>query len=161
MDTAKHVRSYITRRLRANQQKPPRVYDDINTAVATRQKTATTWPGNQTISAEASLQLVERGVTRLDGQRVQFRHDPRLSWPSIQYMTTEQVHGIYKDVQCPTALLLATNGWPFDSSLPRNKEGLELLQPRLQKTLPGSHHFHMDPDSAAAVAQEVMHFLEL
>jgi hypothetical protein len=87
-----------------------------------------------------------------------FRHDPRLQWPSIQYCTNEQVEAIYTDIQCPVALLLAKHGWPFDSV--RHQRTLELLQPTLIEALPGSHHFHADPDTADAVVNAVAHFLD-
>lgn len=159
-DTPKHVRSHIATRLRHPQKKPNRVYPSLETAIKTRQRTATTWPGNQTISWEAASQLVQRGVTQLDTNgQVQFRHDPRLTWPSLQYLMAEQVDAIYRDIQCPTALLLAENGWPFDLDAPKNKASIDLLQPSVLRTLPGSHHFHMDPETANEVAQVVVEFL--
>jgi hypothetical protein len=74
-------------------------------------------------------------------------------------MTDEQIfEGLYKDIQCPVCLLLAKAGWPFDE---RRKEAvLEKLQPTVFTTLPGSHHFHADPESANVVAQHVQAFLK-
>jgi hypothetical protein len=88
---------------------------------------------------------------------VQFRHDPRLQWPSLQYWTIEQVEAVYYDIQCPTAVILAQSGWPFDPE--QKQRTIELLQPVVCETLPGSHHFHADPDTADAVSDTVIKFV--
>lgn len=102
--------------------------------------------------------MVTRGTKPVgsDGS-VQFVHDQRLTWPSIQYVTQEQVEGLYEDIQCRTALFRATDGWPIEE--PLIEKCLELLRPTVCKTLPGSHHFHADPDACEAVASEVIQFV--
>lgn len=169
-DVAKHVRASVERRQAGNpllypqfcgngSKKEPRIYPNIEAAVETRCKTATLSPGNQYLSKEASRAMVERATISSGRDGVQFRHDVRLQWPSLQYMTDEQIfEGLYKDIQCPVCLLLAKAGWPFDE---RRKEAvLEKLQPTVFTTLPGSHHFHADPESANVVAQHVQAFLK-
>jgi len=163
-----------------------RSYSNITIAVAARMKTAESSPGDQYISQEAAEALVlralvkspstispttttddtihqkrqteeEEEVTSTYTGSVQFRHDPRLLWPNIQYYTHEQVESMYKDVQCPICLLRAQNGWPISS---KEQESVQkVLQPVVIKVLPGSHHFHADPKSAEAVCQEVISFL--
>jgi pimeloyl-ACP methyl ester carboxylesterase len=168
-DAAKHVRSHVEKRLTAAASLgPPRRYETIELAVAARCRTARTWPGNQYISETAALQLVEWGTTRInqqdiddtdpDDKGVQFRHDPRLQWPSLQFFTQDQTDGVYRDIQCPTALITAVHGWPFSEEI-RNRT-LELLKPVHQITLPGSHHFHMDPDTAQSVVAQAAQFLK-
>jgi hypothetical protein len=158
------------------------VHDSLEAAVQARMATARTFPGNQTLSHAAALELVRRGTrpaaagsdaARLrrgdtqsptddagephDGGPVQFSHDPRLSWPSAQYFTEEQNEAVYKNIQCPVAFLRAVDGWPFDET--KMDKFRRLLNPDLFLTLPGSHHFHADPDTAPAVADAVARWL--
>jgi hypothetical protein len=93
----------------------------------------------------------------------QFRHDPRLQLPSIQYCTVEQVQSIYTNLQhCPVLLVLAQDGMPLDQ---RTNEERTVQEQWLQQsnvrhvTLPGSHHFHADPETADAVVRNVANFL--
>ena len=86
-----------------------------------------------------------------------FCHDPRLQWPSGQFLSWEQTQALYADISCPTALVLADHGWPFDAD--KMETCLKLLQPQVYTTLPGSHHFHADPESAPRVAETVHSFL--
>jgi pimeloyl-ACP methyl ester carboxylesterase len=171
-DVAKHVRASIERRQAGNPflysqfntasitttTKAPRVYPNIDSAVETRCKTATLSPGNQYLSKEASLEMVQRATITVNGGGVQFRHDPRLQWPSLLYMTDEQVEGLYSDIQCPVCLLLAEDGWPMDKT--RKEVTMSRLQPVVFKTLAGSHHFHADPETADVVAEQVKAFLQ-
>ena len=171
-DVAKHVRASVERRQEGNaflypqytqsespSTKKPRTYPTIDLAVETRCKTAALSPGNQYLSQEASRAMVERATVQVDDGAVQFRHDARLQWPSLQYMTDEQVEGLYKDVTCPVCLILAEDGWPVDET--RKEAAAKNLHPTVFKTLAGSHHFHADPGTANAVAQEVKAFLEI
>lgn len=188
LDIARHIRSSVSRRLKSNQalyqlsneeeknQGRRKIYQNLEVAVNARKKTAELVPGQQYISTEAALSIVKRatlpieklpshdsskaGGTELSNDHIGqllFRHDPRLTWPSPQYFSREQVAAIYHEVQCPTCLLLADDGWPEDdwtSDAVRNK-----LQPQVMMHLPGSHHFHADPDTSEAVITEVLKFL--
>jgi pimeloyl-ACP methyl ester carboxylesterase len=160
-DVAKHVRSHVQRRLLANADpRDPRVYPSLEKAVQTRCFTAKNFPGSQWLSTEAATEMVLRGSTPVGDQgELKFRHDPRLQWPSLQYFTPDQTESLYDDIQCPTALLLAQDGWPFDEH--RFKDTIEKLQPSVYRRLPGSHHFHADPDSAERAAEEVITFLSM
>ena len=188
-DVAKHVRQHVQRRqmalLKNNKNGLPtsgaRIYPSMDKAVETRCQTARNFPGNQTLSREAALEMVQRGTRPvipvpvtlseephrssdpLQQQQqqqqlgIQFVHDPRLQWPSLQYFTMEQTEALYEDITCPTAVVLAQQGWPFDPE--KHSHMLELLQPVVHETLPGSHHFHADPDTAPAVVATVADFL--
>ncbi|KAL7566571.1 hypothetical protein ACA910_000639 [Epithemia clementina (nom. ined.)] len=182
-DIAKHVRAHVSRRLMGNASpRTPRLYPTLELAVETRCKTAENFPGNQWLSTEAATEMVLRGSipvtsstsTNGDGDGAgagntangdavitgfQFRHDPRLQWPSCQFLTWEQTQALYQDLQCPVALLLAKDGWPFDED--KVKEARDLLKPVMFETLPGSHHFHADPDTAGKVSEKVVEFLNL
>jgi len=140
-----------------------RIYPSIEKAIETRMQTARLSPGKQYLSKEAAQVMVERSTkpapqsSSISGKEVIFRHDPRLSWPSLQYTTYEQVEGLLEDIQCPTCVVIAEDGWPIDR---RTKErSLELLKPDAIETFPGSHHFHADPNDAGAVIDFVVSFL--
>ena len=181
-DVAKHVRQHVQRRQAAlskyndsnngngNSKPTPRIYPSMEKAVETRCQTARNFPGDQTLSHEAAYEMVQRGTKSVpafvngtqnnaqqQAQGIQFIHDPRLQWPSLQFFTVEQTEALYEDIACPTALLLAERGWPFDPD--RHRIMLNLLQPVVHLTLPGSHHFHADPDTAPAVVAAVADFL--
>jgi pimeloyl-ACP methyl ester carboxylesterase len=155
-----------------------KVYHNIHKAVEARLKTATSSPGNQYISKEAAYALVKRATIPVTNSHVttassthgpyhdddedanvpvQFRHDPRLYWPSMQYLTTEQVEAVLTDVRCPVCLLMAKDGWPIDTNIQR-KIVDHLLKPKMYQTLPGSHHFHADPDTSIAVVNSIEQF---
>jgi hypothetical protein len=148
-------------------QKPPRIfYPSLQRAVKARMQTATNFPGQQYLSETAATEMVLRS-SKFSGASsnsnstscpLQFIHDPRLQWPSAKYFTDEQVEAVYRDNQCTTALLLSVDGWPFDNV--KHERTLDILQPTVFRTLPGSHHFHADPDTADAVVAEVAAFLQ-
>lgn len=156
-DIAKHVRQHVLRRQMVSN-KPPRVYPSIEQAVETRCQTARNFPGNQWLSTEAARDMVER-ATIVDNETggVRFVHDPRMQWPSVQYFTDEQTMGVFKDIQCNTALLLAQDGWPFPED--QLKQVVDVLLPTKFGKLPGSHHFHADPESFEVVGDEIVNFL--
>jgi pimeloyl-ACP methyl ester carboxylesterase len=194
-DVAKHVRAHVERRLHSNIATPsssPRIYPSLDVAIKTRCQTARNFPGKQWLSEEAAREMVIRGTipAKVNGipndndnnnahqtsggaaaagasaAAVQFRHDPRLLWPSIQYYTPEQNEALYQDITCSTiALIHAQDGWPLEKS--QKQHFLELLSKNkpssvdiIVECLPGSHHFHADPDTALAVAQAVVRALQ-
>lgn len=157
-DAAKHVREHVLRR-QMGPPKEPRVYPSLDKAVQVRCWTAENFPGEQWLSTEAAREMVLRGTRpKGDDGGVQFRHDPRLQWPSLLYFSQAQVQGIFQSISCPSALLLADQGWPIgEEDLER---ALAMLKPSKYARLPGSHHFHADPESADKVAEQVLEFLQ-
>lgn len=161
-DVPQHLRSHIEKRLKGNKSlyndngKGPRLYPSLEKAAETRQATAKLTPGNQYLSIEAARELVGRATSPQEDSFT-FQHDVRLQWPSLLYMTPTQVEVLQESVQCPICLLLAEDGWPFDAD--RLDSTKQRLQPTKFEILPGSHHFHADPDTADAVAQHVKDFL--
>ena len=180
-DVSKHIRKAIETRLTSNKKFYPqfesnstesshlsrggRVYPNIEKAIEARINTAKSFPGNQFISREAARALVERATipavssTSPGEGGVKFRHDPRLYWPSLQYLTREQVEAVLLDVTCPTCLLMAEDGWPVDAETQQKAVDI-LLKPTECHKLPGSHHFHADPDTSDAVVDIVDRFLK-
>jgi pimeloyl-ACP methyl ester carboxylesterase len=155
-DTARILRKHIVHRLAKNAQPgPPRIYPNLKAACKTRQKTATNSPGNQWLSEPAALEIVRRAVKYLDGGgALQFRHDPRLKWPCIQFHTIPQSISFFRDVQCPTYWLRAEQGWPYPPDMIEQAEAI--LVPEKVLVLPGSHHFHADPENFQTTAQAVL-----
>ncbi len=150
-------------------------YANLEGAISARVKTASLSPGEQWISREAATALVGRAVIRAGevmnptgagGEEIHpssyfgpvyFRHDSRLMWPSLQYFTEEQVKALMNDTQCPSCLIVAEDGWP---STQKNEEMVkDILQPTVFQRLPGSHHFHADPDDALEVCKMIVTFL--
>lgn len=163
-DIVKHLKNHVEKRLKGNVSlygeaaKGPRTHASLDAAIETRMATAKMAPGNQYISKEAATELVTRATISVNGGGVQFLHDYRLTWPSLIYMTPKQVQAIQESVQCPTCLLLAEDGWPFEEE--RLKSVKDGLKPKHFAVLPGSHHFHADPDSANLVTEHILQFLE-
>jgi pimeloyl-ACP methyl ester carboxylesterase len=168
-EITQHLRKHVETRLRGNASmygktndpKGPRLHASLEAAMEARMKTVTLSPGNQYISKEAAQQLVTRATkpapTGSDG--VQFTHDYRLTWPSLMYTTPGQVAALQEAVQCvPTCLLLAHDGWPIDEE--RLQQGKQRIHPQHFQVLPGSHHFHADPDTCEAVIEQVIRFLD-
>ncbi|KAG7374190.1 alpha/beta fold family hydrolase [Nitzschia inconspicua] len=153
------IRSHIEARQKGP--RPNRVYKSLEQAIQTRQMTAAKAPGKQWLSLEAATELVTRAtmpVTDEDGaEGFSFRHDTRLLWPSLQHLMPEQIDSMMKSVESPTCILAAEHGWPFKQE--RVNKAVEIIQPRVHKILPGSHHLHADPETAEAVLEEVYHFV--
>jgi len=161
---------------------PPRakLYSDLDVAIKARLSTTERMPGDQSLSYEAARELVLRATTPAaamttsttttddlpsssspSSESIVFRHDPRLQWPSLQYYTREQVEAFYHDVHAsriPVCCLSATDGWPVEAWAENLVK--DVLNPVYRKQLSGSHHFHADPDSVYAVAENVLAFLE-
>jgi pimeloyl-ACP methyl ester carboxylesterase len=165
----RHVRQRYNRNVllvqaKRRTDKPKRTYPSIHAAVQARRRTAELSPGGQWISTTAALEMVKRAVVVVgvvvvgnedddEQQPVQFHHDPRLHLPPLMLNTMEQVDVYWNQVQCPTLWLRAEDGWPFPKAmLDRAEQQLTLGQVQY---LPGSHHFHADPDSSDAVAHAI------
>lgn len=166
-EVTQHVRRHVEKRLKGNislygeAAKGPRTHASVEAAIETRMKTATLSPGKQYISQEAAAELVRRAIITIgEEEGVQFTHDYRLTWPSLMYTTPGQMIALQEAVECPTCLLLAQDGWPIDQD--RLVEGKQRLNSNLKQfaVLPGSHHFHADPEHCEAVTEQILQFLE-
>ncbi|CAB9497265.1 Serine hydrolase-like protein [Seminavis robusta] len=168
--TAQNLRQYVqTRQLDGQMLADPAnrfYYPSKEAATKARINSAKSFPGNQYISQMAAEQLVERGVVEDEPinsnngalkRRFRFRHDPRLAWKSLLNLTQDQLDELYREVQCPTCILLGQDGWPFEEAQKQRVQ--QVLQPTVFKTMPGSHSLHADPDVAEAVVQEIVEFL--
>lgn len=180
-DAVSQIRSHVSQRQRMGPLGRPRVlYPSLERAIERRQKAATLAPGgNQYLSPEAAKELVVRSMEAVyDGEGnvdddddddadgitgtsssirgYQFRHDARLMWPSLQYLTVEQIQSILEGVECPVCIIAAEDGYPFAKD--RIDRVIAALEPQTYQILPGSHHLHADPDTADAVVDVVCDF---
>ena len=160
-----NIRSHVTQRRLGP--RPHVLYPSLERAIERRQKAATlARGGNQYISKEAAKELVTRAMDPVyeEGdnnserkvQGYQFLHDTRLVWPSIQYMTIEQIESVLEAVECPVCILAAEDGYPFDQD--RIDRVVSALNPRIHEVLPGSHHLHADPSTADDVVDAIYAF---
>jgi YrbI family 3-deoxy-D-manno-octulosonate 8-phosphate phosphatase len=129
----------------SRESRQPRPHDDLE-AAAVRLRAA-----NQALSLEAARILVERGTRQTD-EGVVWSSDSRLRGLSPMRITEAHIGAFLGRIACPTLLLIGDNGYPFDPALLETRLGrIRLGQ---QRTLPGSHHLHLeDPAPVAAAIQ--------
>ncbi len=158
---SKNLRTYI--KIRGQGKMPASVYPSFEQAVKLRcQSPQIMFPGKQYISETTARVLVKRGGIIKEDGKLQFRHDQRLNWPSMLYLTEDQLKQMYKDVakqNTSVCLLLAIEGMPFPSDKIAVVTGL--LKTAVYKKLPGSHHFHSDPDDVGDVVDAIFSWLQL
>ncbi|MGH8090704.1 MAG: alpha/beta fold hydrolase [Rudaea sp.] len=125
--------------------KSPRVFADLDAAVAARMRA-------NDLSRESARILVERGVKAADGG-LTWSTDPRLLLASPVRYTEEQVLAVLRGVSAPTVLILAEPEQPYMSRAAMDRriaqvDGIETTR------LAGTHHLHME--NAPAVAAELL-----
>jgi len=174
-DAAAQIRSHVVQRRGVGPSgRPHFLYPSLERAIERRVKAAQMAPGgHQYLSLEASTELVTRSTMPVyattsdddddkDDETIpkgyRFRHDARMMWPSLQYLTAEQIESILDRVDCRVCLLAAEDGYPFPQE--RIDRALARLEPETYEVLPGSHHFHADPDTAGAVVDTICEFLD-
>lgn len=113
--------------------------------------------GNSAATAEA---LAARALDETpDGFAM--RGDPRLFASSAVKLTREQVETVLRAIRCPVLNIWADGGSlrarPYAAEMARL--GAELIADYETATLPGDHHFHLDPGSAPLIADAILDFL--
>jgi pimeloyl-ACP methyl ester carboxylesterase len=141
-----------------------KVYD-YEAAIDARVNTVKHYPGSQYISREAAKYLVDRGSEKIPDQsgKVRFRHDQQLYLPSLTYFTPDQIASFFDALKSKVLLVTGTHGWPVYPSASQAEANKKLLEDKGLLThihLDGSHHLHLDPDSAPSVSQHVVNFLK-
>jgi pimeloyl-ACP methyl ester carboxylesterase len=116
---------------------PPRTHASIDDAATKLAEVTGMRPDSARI-------LVERGtVSTPDG--VSWRADPRLRLPSRVRFTEEQVLAFLRRIACPTLLVRARSGWPFDPATMSAR--VQAVADLRVVELDGGHHLHLDaPD---------------
>jgi pimeloyl-ACP methyl ester carboxylesterase len=128
---------------RALADKKLRVFPDLAAPVRARMQ------ANQ-LSETSAQALVERGVRAVEGGYV-WSSDPRLTLPSLQRLTEEQVRDVIGAIACPTQVIFADPPQPYLPEPLRSERAGLLPQGRL-RILPGTHHLHMEQPAAVAAA---------
>jgi pimeloyl-ACP methyl ester carboxylesterase len=86
-----------------------------------------------------------------------FRHDPKIKGPSLQYFTEEQALQFLAAIRCPVLHITAVDGWPRPAEVVERR--MRAVPDLENHTLPGSHHLHLDTDTAPAVIDVCAAFL--
>lgn len=120
-----------------------RVFPDLAAPIRARMQS------NQLTEASARL-LVERGVRKVAGGHV-WSSDPRLTLPSLQRLTEEQVRDLIGGIACPTRVIFADPPQPYLPE-PLRSERARLLPQGTLQVIEGSHHLHMEQPAAVAAA---------
>lgn len=176
-NTAEHLRVAIEGELglkKRNINKATKMYQSLKDAIDVRLVAVKEYPGQQFLSRDASMAIVSRAVKLVGGSDddpdltdesagpVQFRHDTRLLLPSYIYPTKEQGLSFFRAIQSPVLLVRGENGFPpivttdFDERAGiLNEKGLFT-----DIVLPGSHHLHLDPETAPKAAETIFEFLK-
>lgn len=140
-EAASQLQRHIAARRKPHQDK---VYPDLATLSG---KVATALR----LDPENAQLLVARGSRKTpDGDGLVWRTDHRLFWPSVMRFTEEQVLALLRAIACPTLLVWAEDGFPFDR---------EVMEARVRAVrqietvrLRGGHHLHMsEPELVASV----------
>lgn len=104
------------------------------------------------ISEQAARPIVERGLMRVDDVW-QWRADPRLNYASAFKLSAEHIAVLLETLSAlPHLVVMAEEG--LGARL-QNREQLAMLNWR---SLPGDHHFHLEPAAAAAITKEIESF---
>ncbi|MEL0613247.1 alpha/beta hydrolase [Marinomonas arenicola] len=115
--------------------------------------------GFTSLSQEAASLLVERGAEQQAGVW-SWRHDGKLTFPSPYRMDEAGVEAFISEIKCPTLALVAEQGIYKDSISLVKKRASQFPWLTL-KWVAGNHHFHLEPETAASVADEIQTFIDL
>lgn len=123
--------------LRAQQQKKPSVYPDIEIAIKARER------GMFPLGYEAAKALTERGVAACD-KGYSWGTDPRLLAPSMVKLPREYLRSFVNQISAPIKLLLADQGLPkmYANYLPEVQRFTHVEC----EVLSGGHHLHMEQE---------------
>ncbi|MEK7704735.1 MAG: alpha/beta hydrolase [Myxococcota bacterium] len=128
------LRDHLIERRRAARRRPT-VFADVPAAARRLCQVAAG------LSQDSAEILSARGTAPCDGGVV-WRADPRLRGRSAWRSSEAQVHALLQAVRCPTLLVWARQGYPFDVAQMQARAaliaGLETLE------VDGSHHVHLD-----------------
>lgn len=119
------------------------IYPDLATAIKARER------GMFPLSFEAAKALTERGVQEVE-EGYCWSTDQRLLAPSALKLLPEQITAFIERINCPIALILASEGLPklfpsFESTLAK--------YPKVKAhMLMGSHHLHMEQEVVSVAA---------
>lgn len=126
-------------------------YADMAAAVDARRKGF--WP----LSDAASAAILARALTRGADGVLRWHTDPRLRQASALKLTREQLQTLLHAVRAPTLLLGGEKG--LFATRETHAEALDAIAGLQFRCLPGSHHLHLEPETAPAVAGALREFM--
>lgn len=121
--------------------KPKRIYQTIEDACHHRGL-------NGYLSADLVVDIVKRGL-KISENGFEWRHDPRLLLPSPLRMTENQTLAFLQEIQAPTLIINASNGFKIDEN--RYQARLEKVANLQHCTLECGHHLHIEQPTACAL----------
>lgn len=124
-----------------------RVFPDVETAVATRERASG-------ISNAAARALVERGLRAVDGGW-SWSSDPRLTLASPLRYTEEQIRTILHGVAAPALMVLCEPATSYLPTAMMEARASCIAGIRIER-LPGNHHLHLE--NPAPVAEAILRF---
>lgn len=111
--------------------------------------------------SSSSTSAAASSATAAPSVGYRFSHDRRIIAPSLLFASEDQILEFLRRVKCPTLVITADKGWPFPEEVARARLAALAGSGVLTRVhLKGSHHLHLDPDSAPAVIQHVAAFLK-
>lgn len=138
-EAANKYHTYL-KQFQALKKKPNRFYQSTHDACHHRGT-------NGYLSAGLVAYIVQRGLKETP-QGFEWRHDPKLLLPSPLKMTEAQTLSFLKEIQAPTLLINAANGFKIDEA---HYEKRLAAVPQLQlETLNCGHHLHIEQPQACA-----------
>ncbi|MCB5161844.1 alpha/beta fold hydrolase [Marinomonas algarum] len=111
------------------------------------------------LSRQASALLVERGAMQSEDSSWTWRHDSKLTFPSPFRMDEASVEAFIQEIKCPTLALVAKQGIYEENHALVEARAAQFPWIKL-KWLEGNHHFHLEPESCLAVAEEIQQFID-
>lgn len=126
-------------------------YPDLGVAIAARQKGY--WP----LSPEASRRLLERALAADAEGILRWHTDPRLRQTSPVRLTEAQCRALLAAIEAPALLLGADQGLFRDPAL--HAARIACLRDVESRVLPGTHHLHLEAETAPAVATALLEWL--
>lgn len=134
---------------RARPQRAPRAFPDLASAVERLRQV------NPGLSAEGARLLVERGTRPIEGAGLVWRADARLRDLSPMRITEEHIRAFLSRIACPTLVVRARQGMPFDEEVLQGR--FSCLGRAQLLELDGGHHLHLeDPGPLAAAIQRFL-----
>ncbi len=128
--------------------RPSRQFSSIADAVAARKK------ATPELSESALTILVERNLAKCESH-FEWRTDPQLKLTSDLRLSETQVEHLMRAVKCPVLSIRAESGL-----LPLKffEHRMGYLQNVDSLQLPGHHHFHLEEETAPAIADAILTF---
>lgn len=136
--------------IRRHRQRGFPIYPDVDSAIEVREQ------AEHSLTREATRLLIRRGLKAVEGGYT-WSSDPKLKAASAFRLSDEHVRSFLQRITAPTLLVPAEQGVLRNPE--RYSKAIECLANVRVERLPGRHHLHMEPDSAAKLSIILNQFL--